>query len=166
MSTPISDFTDPVRFLLGDHDDTYRLTQDSAIARGVRCLVKGGQIPGFSLTGDNLGITPDVSAAADFMLVAAKVAKSYIGSQPDRQSFGDRGHRESIGSFKELVFDLNHLIYKLESGDGAMFQGWQSLHSWVEGMSGVRKAWTVFTRVNIQAPFDTLTVTGEGVVEE
>jgi hypothetical protein len=160
MSTPISDFYDPVRFLLGDHDDTFRLTQDSAIARGVRCLVKGGQIPGFSLTGDNLGLTPTLTLASDFMLVSAKVAKAYINSQPDRQSFGDRGHRESIGSFKDLVFDLNLMIYKIESGDGAMFRGWQSLHSWVEGMSGVRKQWTVFTRLDLQAPFNTVSVNG------
>lgn len=164
MPTPISEFCDPVRFLVGDHFDGERLTDDSAIARGVRVLIKGGQAPArtpaYALTGDQLAITPDVGDPNHYLLIAAKVAKMYMGSQPDRQSYGDRGHREVLGSFRHLDFDLHELIYKLENG--AMFDGWQSFASWLEGFAGVRKSWLHLTRLKLQMPFDSVTLTGRG----
>lgn len=162
MSTPVSDFYDPVRFLLGDHDDTDRLTQDTAIARGVRTLIKGADISGYTLDGAGNNLSPNVTAS-DYMRIAAKVALRYVGSFPERQSAATRGWRESIGSFKGLKIDLEELIYKIESG--GMFEGWQSLATWLEGFSGVRESWLHLVRLKVDAPFNTVTLTSDGISE-
>ena len=47
---------------------------------------------------------------------------------------------------RERRFDLNHLIYQCENG--AMFEGWSNLATWVTAMGGLN-SWPIFTRLNI-----------------
>lgn len=163
--TPVTDFIDPVRFLVGDHYDEERLTEDSAIERGVRMLVRGGQA-NFNgttvvLAQSNQQIDPTVSDPNHYMLIAAKVAKLYMSSLPSRQSSRDRGQGESIGDFRTLDFNLDELIYKLESG--AMFNGWQSLASWIEAFSGPQSSWLQLVRLKTVDLLGTASFSSDGV---
>jgi len=158
--TPITDFYDPVRFLLGDHDDTARLYEDSAIARGVRTCIKGGLIPKYAISADQ--ITPDVATPNDYLLIAAHCARLFQSANPEHYSYRTRAIAETIGGGglfgRGHDFDLAQLIYRLENGD--MFDGWQSFASWLQGYSGVSDQWLHLVRLKLTMPFQTVTVDG------
>jgi hypothetical protein len=160
MSTPVSDFRDPIRFLLGDNSTPSEYS-DAALDRGVRTFIRGNGAPDYALTPDNLSITPDPTAQ-DYMLISAKTALLFNASRPRSYSFATRGYKQSAGGIGEnLNFELHRLIAETEAG--SLFDGWQSLASWLEGMSGVRQAWAHLTRVEVDAPFNTATISESGV---
>jgi hypothetical protein len=158
MSTPISEFRDPVRCFLQDNDDTILMYEDGVVDRGVRTLIRCGLVAGFSLDAAN-NITPTVTEGRDFLLIAARTALNFAVGNPDRQGVRMRAFSENVGNFKELVEHLRDLIYKTESGDMAM--GWQSFASFVEGYSGVRKPWAWLARFELNGPFLTVSL-GQG----
>lgn len=135
MGTPVSDFYDPVRFLLGDHDDAVRLYPDAAIARGVRVLLRGGQVEGFTVSSDQQTVEPMIQDPNIYLLLAAKVARRFVGALPENQGAATRAFRENIGHFRTLCGDLDEQIYKLENG--TMFSGWRSFYSWAEEVMGM-----------------------------
>lgn len=133
MGTPVTDFIDPVRVWLGDNDDTYRLYSDDVINRGVRVAIKGGDLEDYELSADLLSIEPEITDPNTYMLLAAKVARRFIGSQPSSQSSATRAFRESVGNYRGLVMDLDDAILRLdnEGAGGGMFDGWDTCYRWI-----------------------------------
>lgn len=155
MATLISDFYEPIRFILGDRDSTVRLYDDSAISAGVRSSIKMNYLPGFTLTGDLLSVTPDVSDPNDYALLVLKIARSFVAPNPSRYSYKTRAISESFGDYKQFIAMLDESLHELENG--VMFAGWQMFKGWWEGMFGVSLV-SVLTQVNVKAPWRTLTI--------
>jgi len=151
MGTPITDFIDPVRVWLGDHDDTIRMYSDDSIERGVRVAIKGGDLEDYSLSVDLTEITPAITDANVYMLLAAKVARRFVGALPSSQSAATRAFRESIGSFRGLCVDLDDAIDRAEGGN--LFDGWDTCYCWISSICG---SCTVSTRYTHHEPSATL----------
>ena len=155
----VTEFREPVRWLLGDHDDEIRMYEDATIDRGVRVVVKSGQVKvngvTYELSGDNLNVDPDVPSGRPYLVLIAKVALGFVSANPDRQSMRTRAFSESIGGFTVLKERLEQLIYEAESGDGAL--GFQNYLGWVEGYSGMGgRTWGWMTRLEFTGMVDTV----------
>lgn len=158
----IPEFREPVRFLLGDHREPYSYT-DAAIDRATRCCVKFGLISGVSLSADSASIQPPITDPNQYLLLSLEAAWRFVGAEPDRVSYRTRAYSEATGGKSGHVFDLHAQIVTLR--EGGMFESWTSFGSWltgVGGMSGV-SLWNHLSRVNVQQPFDTFTVSVSGI---
>lgn len=156
MSTPISNFIEPIRFLLGDHDDDAdaRLYEDAAYLRGLRVAINSGMLPGFTMVGSDQ-VTPDVTTQAHYAILSAKVAYHFASSVPSRRRIRTRAWSEEIGDFKELTLALEKLVFDLENGN--LFSGWQSYAGFLEGYRGLTDKWAWMTRLTLDAPWATVT---------
>lgn len=165
MPTLISEFYDPVRGVLGDHNDANRLYQDTAIARAVKTVARLNLLPGYTVSVDGLNLEPTVAAPVDFARVILYTARAFISGAPGAMSFRTRGFSGSQSSRAgEQGADLNLMIHQLENG--AMFNGWQSLAQWFEGFAGRNRVWGNLVRVKVQAPFETVTISDGGASVE
>jgi hypothetical protein len=163
MSTPIANFIDPIRFLLGDHDDANRLYEDAAYNRGIKAAVNCGMLEGFTLvTSDPSQITPDVVTQGDYAVLSAKVAYWFASSVPSRRRIRTRAWSEEIGDNNQLVMNLATLVHQMESGNVVF--GWQSYMGFLEGFSGIKDAWAWMTRLSMDAPWATVNVGANGDV--
>lgn len=142
----VSDFIEPVRWLVGDHNDAGRLYDDSQYQRGIRVIVKGGQVSGYSLLSDNNTITPDVPDGGPYLLLSAKVARGFVASVPSKQSVRTRGWSQSTGDFELLLEKLEQLIQDCENGN--MGLGFQNYAGFLAGYRNVEnRAWDFMTRL-------------------
>jgi hypothetical protein len=157
----ISEFREPVRFYLGDHDDSYRVYEDTAIDRGVRTIVKCGLVPGYAVSANNLEVTPEVAAGKDYLLLTARVALGFAAGGEERSSVRTRAWAESRGGFKPLVEQLERLIEEVRMGVG--FVGFQNYQTFIEGYSGMgRRTWGFMTRMEYQGPIAEVSYSVDG----
>lgn len=156
--TPVTDFLLDVRVLAHDLDLVHPELEDAVISAGVKLTVRSGRLTGYTVSGDN--ISPDVSNPNHWFLIGALTAKMFVGGEPDSFSSRVRPHSMSIGGRKNQLAELDEWITKANSG--AMFSGWNSYLSWLEGISGVPSTWLHLTRLRISAPFDTITLSSSG----
>lgn len=157
--TPIADLVDSIRFFAGDNGDKPELSID-AVTRGVRAMVSSGLVPGYSLSADRESVTPQLDDPTAYFILCARTALGFVGARPESMSFATRGFKSSVsGASREQTFNLATMIYKAEHG--SMCGGWSSFATWLEGISGVRGAWSHFSRVRLPASsFQTVDVTG------
>lgn len=147
----INDFIEPVRWLLGDHNDADRMFDDAAYLRGLRLVVKGGQVNGYGLDSDNLTIVPDVPDGPVYLLVAAKVARGFAASVPSRQGVKTRAWSETMGDYEQLLAKLEELIHDCESGTEGI--GFQSYLGFINGYTRAEgKVWQFMTRLTFTGP--------------
>lgn len=158
--TAITEFYDALRVVLGDMDGEFPEFEDSALLMGVRATVRMGRIRGYQLSGDRMGITPDVSNPNVFALVVYHTARTFRASEPDRYSYGTRAIGETFGGYREFLFNLEQNIQELENG--TFFGSYTHLGSWMKGMFGVN-LWEAMTEVTVQAPFGTVNVSRAGI---
>lgn len=160
--TPVTEFREPVRFLLGDHEEP-PLYLDTAIDRGVRFVVKGGLIEGQTLSPDLSQIQPGLTDPNQYLLLGYEVAQRFLAAQPDRQSFRTRALSRSVGGMASPLFAVEEAIYKLRHG--AMFDGWGSFGTWLIGVGGLpgEALWAHLSRLYLRQPVDTVTVGEDGV---
>ena len=126
MATLVSEFRDPVRVFLGDVDEAALMYADSVVDRGVRTVVKGGLVAGYTTDGTN--ISPTVAEGRDWLLIAAKAARLFFAAEPSRRAVRTRGWSESVGNYKEALWHLDRLIHVAENG--AMVSSWRSFQEW------------------------------------
>jgi hypothetical protein len=164
--TALSDFYEPVRFLTGD-DLTNPSKSDAAIAAGLRTIVQMGLVPGYTLDGPKENLVPSIASANDWGLVAAQCALRFISAEPDKWSRRGRPYAESSEKSMTLYADLQEIVHTSQSG-GMFFAGWQSLHSWLTGVAGLtgRDVGFMLTRLNVDVPIGTVTVTAGGLVSD
>jgi hypothetical protein len=161
--TPINLFYEPIRFVLGDLDDSVRLYQDTAIAMGVRSAISMNKLSAYgayALDPTRLQITPDITDANLFALVVYQTSRMFMGPNPSDYQYRTRAMMEKFGNFDSFLLHLDEMIYKLTAGP--MFSGWQTFDGWFRGMFGLELG-RIMTELKITAPFMTVTVTPAGV---
>jgi hypothetical protein len=159
MSTLISEFRDPLRHLLGDRHASVYQYSDGNLDAAVKTMVKMGKLAGFALTPAQDAVTPDVSDPNDYALLLYETVRSFVAGNPDRYSYRTRALSETFGRWREFLDYLETNIHELKNG--AMFDGWQSFAGWWRGNVG-EDLLEVMTRVEVQAPVQTVTVNSDG----
>jgi hypothetical protein len=162
--TAISEFYDPVRFILGDHDPACPDVEDAAIARGIKFIVRSGEVPSYAVAGDS--ITPDVAAARDYRLITLLTARAFRASEPDSKAMRVRQHAWSKGGYKTFLTMLDLAIAETRNGGstGSKFCGWSNFLSWLEAQSGVHNIWMQLTRLKLETPLAQVTVSTGGTI--
>jgi hypothetical protein len=161
VSTPLSDFYEPLRYLLGDYDADVRVYTDSALAGALRSVVYLNGLPGYSVTLDRASVTPSVANVDGnaYALLVYKTAQLFAVREGDSYEYRTRALQERFGGAKELIWHLSETIYKLEHG--GMFAGWQQFTGWWEGMFGLNLT-ALLTAVEVDAPASTLHISTSG----
>lgn len=158
--TAIADFYETIRFLLGDHDATVQQYPDGVLLKAVRSTIRLQQIPGYAVAPDQVNLTPEVTDANHWALIAYHTVKAFVDNNPDKYSYKTRAMSESFGSWRDFLDELKTNIYRLENG--TMFSTWQSYYTWLSGISGLPLD-LVLTRLSVRAPFYDVSVAVSGV---
>ncbi len=148
-----------LRIMLGDLDPSVRRYSDPTLCDGVKTAILFNKLPGYTLTLDKTGVTPEPDPN-HFALLCYHTAKLFVDPEHDRYAFRTRAFSESFGSRNRFVQTLEMEIHKLENGE--MFSGWQNYFSWLSGMAGLPLA-EVLTDMHVQAPLWNATLTREGL---
>lgn len=160
MGTPIGEFNETLRFLLGDHDGTVRAYPDEVLASAVRSVIRLNSVPGYTLSPSGTEIEPELSNPNHWALVAYHTVKAFVDSHPDRYSYRLRSISETFGSWRGFLDELKRKIHLLENGE--MFSSWQSWYSWLSGVSGLPVG-QLATRVSIRSPSSAVSIGGDEV---
>ncbi len=153
---------DPVRAILGDFSTVSRRYEDSAIASVVRTVLRLGKVPGYTLTADQLGITPAITTPKPLALLIYNAAKTLLLPNVAEYSYRTRAISERFGSQKNFLFDLENALYDEEHGE--MFYTWQMFYGWVHSVTGIN-LWELLTEVKFNTPVATVTI-GPGGIHE
>lgn len=134
--TPVADFCELVRPILGDHDDNFRLYEDAAIARVIRGLVKMGQVDGLAIAADTAYLTPALATPAQWALLTWKACRTFVLPEATGGSWGMRAMRESVGNNFPLLMQLETSIYDAENpGMSSVLGGdWPAWCGWLGGL--------------------------------
>ena len=146
--------------MLQDFDASARKYPDDVLADGVRTAVQLNKLPGYTLTVDSNGVTPDISDPNQFALLVYHTARLFVMGLPDRYAFKTRGFSESVGSLHRFLNAIEQDIHELENGTA--FSGYQSYYAWLHGMAGLPLG-EVLAQFNVQSPLWTATFTRDGM---
>ena len=138
--TALSSFYRPLRVVLGDWQPTNQAYSDAALLQSLQAVVQLGKLNdtvlsatgGYALTPDESGVTPAISNANLFALTIYHAAKLFFNPLPSGQSLRTRPVSRSWGSYARTLASWDAEIHKLENGE--MFDGYQSLYSWLSGI--------------------------------
>jgi hypothetical protein len=158
--TLVSDFYEPVRAFLGDHDDTLRQYEDRSIERTVRSLIQCGELTGYSLSTDRTAIVPVISDPKLFGTLVYKACKAFINPVSGGYSYRTRAISESIGDMRTFIFQLENALYALENGE--MFSCWSNFYTWLNAVTGIN-VWSHLTDMEVEAPVATVTLSLSGM---
>jgi hypothetical protein len=158
--TPISDFYETIRFLIGDRDTTVQMYSDAVLLQSVRSCIRLQKISGYAVTADLKQITPAVTDVNAWALVAYHTVKAFVDSHPDKYSYKTRAIGESFGSWRNFLDELKLNIYKLENG--TMFSGWQNYYTWLSGVSGLPLE-MVMANLTVRAPWISVGLSTDGI---
>lgn len=147
-----------LRYLLNDLNPNFYEYQNSILTGAVAAALALNKLPGFTLSADGVTITPQMYPNG-FALLNYKTAKLFLSPQPKEYQFKSRAFSEKIGDWSRAIIDLDKEIYEIESG--AQMDGWQNFYSFLAGISGLSLL-EVFTRMRVNAPFYTITLTATG----
>ena len=157
----LADFRDGIRFLLQDDVDDPEHS-DEAVDRASKQVVMMGMVPNYTVSGTT--ISPDLTAANDYLLLCAQAAYSFVRAEPEYTSHRTRPYTETIRKSVSMQNDLQDLIYRMENGS-MFFAGWQSLYSWLVGVSGLsgRDVGMLLTKLSVDVPVGQVTLTAGGI---
>lgn len=121
--TPISDFRDFIRAVIGDSHPVIKQFAPEQIDAAVRLTVNLGKAPGITLTTDGAKVTPAVLAVDPFQAknwarIVLHSARRFVDINAASSSYRFRAMSESFGESKELIFSLLTEIYEMEYGEG------------------------------------------------
>lgn len=151
MATAISDFYASLRHILGDIDSDAQTYEDAALLVGVQTVIRCGKLTDYTLSTDNLSITPDVTDPNDWALVLYHTAHSFVAPKPESYSFRTRALSQTVsGATRAFLSTIEENIYDIENGE--MFDSWQHFGSWLQGMTGVN----ILTRLTEVTAVDNL----------
>lgn len=127
MSTPIANFREPIRCLIGDNDPDIQFRENAQIDAAIRTVVDMGKVVGdqttvdrYSVTSSRDAITPDLSAADDpkaFAQLVLHAAKLFVCDSAT-SSWRTRAFSESVGANYEQVWIIMEEIRNVEFGQG------------------------------------------------
>jgi hypothetical protein len=114
----------------------------------------------YTLTADNLSITPGLDNPNTWMLMVYKAASVFAYAGGDAYSYRTRAMSESFGASNHLLMSLETALHELQNG--TMFSSWQSLSGWAAGLTGL-EFWSHMTQLTFTAPIQTVTVSASGM---
>jgi len=165
MATPISDFRDGIRVLIGDvHADAY-MFEDAAVDSAVKLLIRSGSpFEAYSLTNGNAEITPDVSNPNAFGLVMLKAARAMLTPHSARMSVRQPGLSVVTGGHRETLYILTDDAYEkeMEMEEADVFKTYQDLYTWLAAHTGSDYFWGKM-RVDEEIPINDLSVGSGGI---
>ena len=120
MATPILDFREPLRTILGDTHPTIKRYQVDQLDLSVKLVVQLGKAPGIEVSGTDLtpSVTPTNDEAENWAKILFHAAKRFILPAAAAWSFRTRALSQSFGDKRELVFDILSEIYALDASEG------------------------------------------------
>src|ERR1035441_8643981 len=108
-------FYRPLRIMLRDYDPSARQYPDAVLRDGVRTALQLNKAPGYTLTPDGLGVTPEFRDANTFALVTYHTARLFVAAVPDRRMVRTRGYGSAQGSRVRYLSLLEGEIHTLEN---------------------------------------------------
>jgi hypothetical protein len=116
MSTPYTDFVEPLRVLLRDNDPDIAVIETSELIAAIKMALNMGKVPGYAVSSG--AISPDLTAAdpTAYALLVYHAARPFVVNAT-RESFNTRGFSESIGAPSELIDLVIQELYKIENGE-------------------------------------------------
>lgn len=160
--------------MLDDWDPAIRRYPDSVLDSGVKTIVQMGLLNrsvcappgGFKVTPDGGNITPDVISdnpkSPDlFALACYRTTKLFLDSKPSETVWGTRAFRSKTGNYFRYLQELEAEIHTLENG-AAMFEGYQSYWSWMNGISGLPLG-EILAQFKLGSPLWSATFTRDGM---
>lgn len=163
MATPISEFRDGIRVLIGDIHADNQLYEDGHIDTAVKMLVRGGSFSGFTLTNADADITPTIDDPNLFGLIYIKAARQLLIPHASRMSVRQPGLSVMTGGKKDTLWILSHDAYQKEMtlASRKMFDTYQDLFSWLSANTNSKYFWSKM-EVNEDIPVDTVSVGLDG----
>lgn len=159
--TLVSDSYEGVRAILGDHDPQFRKYEDQAIASVVRTVLRCGNLPGYTLTPNRLGITPTILQPRDFGILLHRAAKMLLLPDAAEYSYRTRALSERFGEQKFFVQELENALYDLENC-GGVFHTFQTFYGWVNALTGMN-IWSMMTDMTTRAPVANVIIGRAGI---
>lgn len=130
MSTPISEFRDILRLLLGDNDPNGLYAHaDSELDLAVRAVFRMGQAPeGYAVSGMT-AIDPSVPDGDAFALISYTAALNLVGGEEGAEAFKTRSlsHATKGERRRDLLIEFRQKIHDIETGGGLVFETRQKL---------------------------------------
>jgi hypothetical protein len=108
-----------LRAVLGDRDPDVHMYDGDQLSDAMTAVVNVGKVPGYAITQDGTGITPDLTPASDqpsYALLVYHTAKMFVVTLT-ATSYRTRAFSESFGDSKEFIVDILQEVYRLENGD-------------------------------------------------
>lgn len=143
----LSDYFDDIRAICGDHQK--RRYEDSAIARVMKVVLKGGRVPItgstalppdnlYQMGADNRSITPAIpnADATAYLLLVYHTAKLLLLPNVKSSSYRTRAVSERFGDQKDFLAELEEVLFQLENGVQCYTEV-RGLRAWVFSLSGL-----------------------------
>ncbi len=140
MSVPVTDFREPLRFLLGDLNPQEQTYSNADLDAGVRSTIRLKSVAGLELTACRNRIQTAGGGeltANQFALLALKTAEIFVSANPDGYQFRTRALAERLDGWTNLLEALRGRIYELQAGDG--FFTWQEWSQFLYGTDVINR---------------------------
>lgn len=160
MSTPVSNFYEPVRAFLDDFNTTVQKYSDTTIASVVRAIVNCGEMPGYTMQ-DHANIAPGVNDMRVFGQIVYRTCIRLVAPRTSAYSYRTRAISESFGSSREFLMSLESALLDSENA-GVSFNSSLDFASWAKSVTGV-DIWAGLTDMNVNAPVATVSIGAGGI---
>jgi len=149
MATPLSEFHEYLRVTLGDLNPDARNYSADNFDAALRMALLAGRLPGHALTGDRLGVTPEITDANDWARLLTVAALTFVRPEAERTSYRTRAMSESFGGRTHLLFALEQDLHRLEERElfrsGA--DGWTDFKSYCAALGPSLPLWSALTEL-------------------
>lgn len=160
--TNLTDFHDIVRSIMGDLHPVHQRYKAEALNITLQSVLRLGQVPGYGLTPNRLGVTPVLTEPRALGLLCYHTAKILLRPDVAAKSFRTRPVSESRGEQKHFLFDLENILFDLTNGSGGVFVTFQSFYGWVNATIGL-PLWDTMVELKTHAPVGTATIGSDGL---
>ena len=155
----VTDFCEPVRAIMGDFRQPLQF-EDASIASVVRTVVRCGHVPGYTISGDGLYLTPAVMDTKPLALVNYWSARTLLRPKVRGESWGARALKVRREHQRDFLQELEVMIHYMESPGGML--SFQSYYAWVNSLAGIN-VWGLLTEMRVNAPVATATIGPSGL---
>jgi hypothetical protein len=140
MSLAITEFREPLRFLLGDLNPQEQSYSNADLDAGVKSAVRLASVDGLELTAcrNRIQATGGTDPTSNqFALLSLKTAEIFVSANPDGYQYRTRALAERLDGWTNLLEALRGRIYELQAGDG--FLTWQEWSQFLYGTDGINR---------------------------
>lgn len=152
--TPVAEFREVLRSLLGDHNADAHAYSDANLDAGVKAAVRLQQVPGVAVVAGRelMGSGGAGLSVTEFARLAYRTARQFVSANPDAYEYRMRALSERFNGHRNLLMELEDRLHDLENG--TMFSSWQQFRSFVAGPAGLDR-WAIATEMTGTPPRDT-----------